>query len=100
MIENHSDFNKYPHRVFASVVLVDGKIVNWKTGNTRWTKANYANFSQPYIVYDENVEITIRSKSFIVKNRKQHNHAFEVLASRFYSQFKLHEGYNLAKPYD
>ena len=99
MIENYSDFNKDPHRVFANVILADGKIVNWKTGNTRWTKTNYANYSQPYIVYDERHEITIRSRSFVVKNRKQHNHAFETLAARFYSQFELYEGYSLAKPY-
>ena len=99
MIENRSDFNEYPHRVFASVILVDGKIVSWRTGNTRWTKDNYSSSNQPLIVYRN--KITIRSRSFMVKNREQHNNAFEILTKRFYRQFDLHKWYssNMAKPY-
>lgn len=94
-----SNFNEYPHRVFASVILLDGKIVNWKSGQYRMTKKNLGLFNQPRIVHENFEKLEVRSRSFIVHNISEHNKAFEREAVQFYKQFKLYPGYNLMKPY-
>ena len=97
--KNSSNFNVYPHLVFASVVLVDGKIANWKTGNYRWTKETYCRSKQPCSVWGGNGKITVKSRSFLVHNQKEHQKAFNKKATKFYGKFDLVDGYNLIEPY-
>ncbi len=116
MLDITTDLNKYPHRVFASVILLDNKIVNWKTGDCRWSKKNYTSSNQPLIVnvyddkivirskqslivYDNDKNIVVRSRSFIANTRQERNNIFEVKARKFYKQFKLYKGFRLMKPY-
>jgi len=88
MNKYYSDFNVYPHKIFANVVLVKGKIANWKTGSCRWTKENYFMSTQPDIVYQNEKDVTVRSRSFVVKNREKHNEVFSKQSVKFYKQFK------------
>jgi len=99
MKEDRSDFNNYPHRVFANVVLIKGKIANWKTGDYRWTIKNFFMSHQPTNVYTNEKQVIIKSRSFIVRNREEHNKAFSERAVKFYRQFKFVKGYNLMRPY-
>lgn len=83
----HSSFNTYPHRVFANAALLDGKIIDWKTGNWRWRNGQHL---KPAV---------IRTKSFIVNNNEEHSKAFNVLAVKFYKQFPMHENFRAYRPY-
>ena len=97
--ENVSDFNEYPHRIFASVVLLDGKIISWKVVNYRWTKENIGRYNHPYLVYANYTKIKIRTKSFIANNTDQHNKIFQHTVKKFFKQFKIHEKFDGIKPY-
>lgn len=97
--ENHSNFNTYPHRVFASAILIHGKIANYKIANHRWTKDNWFNNNQPSIVINNMERVKIASKSFLVRTPEEHNRAFTVKAKNFFKKYELIEGYNLIRPY-
>jgi len=99
MKEDISNFDRYPHRIFASALLIDGKLVNWKVSNKRWTKSNIGCSNQPGYVLKNWDKIKIRSKSFIVNSSEEHSKVFEKKSVKFYKQFKLHPKYNLIKPY-
>ena len=99
MRTNYSNFNEYPHRVFASVVLLNGEIINWKTGNYRWTKESIRSARMPKIAFDNWDKLEIRSRSFVVKNTEQHNRAFCIEAKNFYKQFPLPKNYDAMRPY-
>lgn len=98
-METHSDFNKFPHRVFVSVILLKNKIVNWKVGNLRWTKDTWHFSRQPGVVIKNEKKIKIFSRSFLVNNSQEHNKAFEVRAKQFLKKFKIHPKYIGMRPY-
>jgi len=102
MKSNTSNFNVYPHLIFASVVLVDGKIANFKTGDIRWTRRNFLLSTQPRMVLKTHPkEVKIRSKQFRVNNLAEHQKAFKVFADRFFKKFKIHPQYQpYFRPYE
>ena len=99
MLDITTDFNEYPHRIFASVVLLDNKIMNWKIVNYRWTKKNMGDSKQQLIIYDYLDKITVRSRSFIAHSPKEHSKIFKVKARKFFKQFEIHEWFRGMKPY-
>ncbi len=96
---NFSDFNKYPHVVFASVALIDGKIVNWKVGKCRWSIKNIWHFTHPIWIFKHSEKVKIRTRSFVVKNGDEHDRAFGFRANTFFRRYPLHENFCLLKPY-
>ena len=98
-LETISSFDEYPHRVFANVILVDNKIVRYQIGNYRYTKNSIWCHHQPRIVAENEEKIQIRSRSFLVHNRKEHNKAFEKDAVKFMKKYEIHENYEGSKPY-
>ncbi|HEX2868659.1 MAG TPA: hypothetical protein VHO03_16585 [Ignavibacteriales bacterium] len=88
MRENCSDFNKYPHRIFANALLHEGKIIDWKTGSTRWELLSY------------NPKVSLRTKSFVVKNDKEHSRVFNKDSEKFYRKFPIHPNFKGFMPYE
>ena len=99
MRSNQSDFNVYPHRIFASVVLLDGKIISWKVANYRWTMKTIGCYNHPVAVYKNYKKIKVRTRSFVANNRDQHNGIFETTTKKFFKQFEIHEKFFGCKPY-
>lgn len=88
----------YPHDVYASVLLLDGKIYNWKIGQYHWespfdVKMRYADF-------DKVDRMEVHHTSFTVNNSGEHSHAFEVLSRKWFKQWDVSDDRVGAPPYD
>ena len=90
---------KYPKILYQNVLLLDNKIVNWKTGTTHWKNVAKAfDNRQPLHILKENKDnLSVSSKSKLISNIKENNDFFTD--NSWYKQFKLHEKFNLNKPY-
>lgn len=90
----------YPHTVYASVLLKDGKITNWKIGQRRWEHNMDMTrmFKLPFNLADYEGE-TVESTSWEVNNDKEHNEVFESLAREWMKQWEVHEECNGNPPY-
>ena len=86
---------KYPRKVYKNVLLIDGKIVGWKTGETHWKSVEEATWSrQPmWIFFDEYIEkISVESTSAIVHSDEENNRFFQD--DQWYKQFEIHENFS------
>lgn len=88
--------NEWPHKVYASVLLLDGKIEGWKTGNP--PKKEPGEF-KAYWKRDRLNDYTAEYVGFEVNNDKEHNDAFEKLAPEWFRQWELAEDLHGAPPY-
>lgn len=82
----------YPHTVYASVLLLDDKIMNWKVGERKW-KHNMdmtRRINRPFSL-DDYVGEMVESIGFEANNSEEHNHAFEVLAPEWFKQWEIDE---------
>lgn len=87
----------YPHKVFASVLLLDGKIYGWKIGDRYW--------DSPYEVrmkindFDKLDRMRAEHTYWIVYNSKEHNDVYEIHAKEWFKQWEIHEDLPGFKPY-
>ena len=83
----------YPHTVYASVLLLDNKIINWKIGDRRWTDifsmTRRIRRDRPFNINDYTGE-TVESIGFEVNNSDEHDHAFAVLAKEWFKNWEVH----------
>lgn len=85
----------YPHTVYASVLLKDNKIINWKIGERKW-KHNMdmtRMFKLPFNMDGYEGE-TVESIGFEVNSDVEHNKTFSELAKEWFKQWEVHEEYN------
>ncbi|MDP4158201.1 MAG: hypothetical protein Q8911_00355 [Bacillota bacterium] len=88
--------DEYPHSVFASVLLLDGKIENWKIGgHPKKHAGDWSNFWKLDRINDYTVEHT----EFIVNNQKEHNESFERLAPEWFKKWQIASEFIGSKPY-
>lgn len=93
----HSDFNKYPHYVFATAFLVDGKIADYKIGNRErcWIDRTFrgtlweSEVAQRLTNNDKG--LTCEYKKILVNNNEEHNKAFDVLEDWLFNNFEIYE---------
>lgn len=89
---------EYPYKIYASVLLLDNKIENWKVcfnpkySIMEWTLKDWVKFNR-LDEYDTDV------KEFEVLNDKQHAEVFEELAPEWFKQWKHADDYYLYKAY-
>ncbi|UUV46038.1 hypothetical protein [Bacillus phage vB_BanS-Thrax3] len=88
----------YPHDVYASVLLLDGKIYNWKIGNRYWESPFHVKMR--YADFDKIDRMEVHHTSFTVNNSTEHSYAFEVLSRKWFKQWDIHEDRLGAPPYD
>lgn len=87
----------YPHKVYASVLLLDGKIYNYKIGEDYWkhpleVKMRFSDF--------EKIDrMTVEHTYFEVNNVEEHNAAFKVLAREWFKSWEIHEDHIGARCY-
>lgn len=92
-----SNFNEYPHKVFASVLLLDGKIYDWKIKNTHWEDPN--EITMRISDFDKIPRMEVKWTSFTVNNDEEHNRAFEEDAREWYKQWEVSEHVLYCSPY-
>ena len=82
----------YPHTVYASVLLKDNKIIDWKIGQRRWTDifSMTRRFKRPFNLDDYAGE-TVESTEFEVNNSEEHNRVFSELAREWFKQWEIDE---------
>lgn len=81
----------YPHRVYASVLLLDGKIYNYKIGQNHWEHP--AEVKMRLSDFNKIDRMTVEYTYFEVNNDEEHNAAFEVLARDWFKNWEIHENY-------
>jgi len=88
---------KYPHMVYASVLLLDGKIENWKVGGS--IRANPLEW-KTYWKMDKLKDYKTASKGFEVNTQEEHNKVFDELAPEWFRQWDHADDYRLARAYE
>lgn len=82
----------YPHTIYASVLLRDNKIINWKIGQRKWL--DHMDMTRrmklPYTKSDYDGE-TVESKVWEVNDDHEHSQVFEVLAKEWFKNWDIHE---------
>ncbi|MFE4571377.1 hypothetical protein [Paenibacillus chitinolyticus] len=81
--------DEYPHEVYASVLLLDGKIYNWKVGNYFWSHPMEAKIRMSD--FDKFDRMEVKHTSFTVNNDFEHNLAFSLNAKQWYRQWEISE---------
>lgn len=95
---NFSDFNKYPHIVYATAFLVDGKLADYKIGNWQrhWGNRTFRGLKwEGEIIKDRNIKLTCEYNQVTVKNDNEHNIAFDILLDWLDETFEKYEPANL-----
>jgi len=89
--------DKWPHKVCASVLLLDGKIEGWKTGYP--PKKEPGEF-RAYWKRDRLSDYTVEYTCFEVNNNQEHNEAFRKLAREWFRQWELADDLRGSAPYE
>ena len=88
--------DEWPHKVCASVLLLDGKIEGWKTGYP--PKTEPCDF-KAYWKKDRLNDYTVEHTCFEVNNDSEHNDAFRKLSPEWFRQWKLADDLHGSPPY-
>lgn len=93
---------EYPRKLYANVLLLNGKIINFKTGSKSWEGEKWIGSSQPLFIF-HNLENDLRSEvfPFIARDTNETNLFFEKTSKEFYKMFEISELYPdfMSKPY-
>jgi hypothetical protein len=87
----------YPHEVYASVLLLDNKILNWKVGETYWESPLFV-YTSLDMWFDVD-DLEARYTSWTVHTPEEHNRVFQELAPEWFKQWEIHEKFKGFKPY-
>lgn len=68
----------YPHKVYASVLLLDGKVVDYKIGKNYWKSPFYVSL-RGQITLDELKRCKTKYRFWEVNSDKEHNEVFNTL---------------------
>lgn len=85
----------YPYQIFASVLLVDGKIENWWLGIS---KLDY-HFDAANYLKDKSRDYVIVKTSWKINTPEEHDIVFYELSTEWFKQWELTEGFIGFKPY-
>ncbi|RXZ78018.1 hypothetical protein EBB07_28590 [Paenibacillaceae bacterium] len=105
-----SRLDEYPYELHANVLLLDGKIENWKVGSTKadvdfWPFKSYWKTNRLNIVEEECYQrfgmgdYKIETKTWTVNDSQEHADVFYVHSKEWFRQWKHADDYKLAKAY-
>lgn len=81
-LESNS-FNEYPHYVYATAYMLDGKLMDFKIGNGQrnWHTRTFRGLQWERYVWDnfETLNLYCKYNKILVNNDDEHNKAFETL---------------------
>lgn len=87
---------RYPMTLYASALLLDWKIENWKVSGNQ--KSHPFDFKHNW-KKDRLNDYTVESHSWIVNNDEEHKQVFDELAQQWLSQWKHADDYKLIPAY-
>jgi hypothetical protein len=93
------------NEIYASVLLLDNLIVNWKlSSNTKWGNTSKAfNNRQYFWVIQEGLKdesrLSVFNKIFSYSNNKEKEEIANIKAPKFYKQWEIHPKFKGFKPY-
>lgn len=87
----------YPHKVYASVLLLDDKIYNYKIGQNYWKSPMYVTMRTSD--FDKMDRMRVEYTFFEVSDSEEHSKAFDVYARDWFKQWEVHEEYVGSKCY-
>ncbi len=100
----YSNFNIYPHYVFATAFLVNGKLADYKIGNYErcWGNRTFRGSQWENEVWEHGFikkdwELTCEYTKILVNNDDEHNKAFDDLEDWLFDNFKVYEKVSLNK---
>jgi len=88
--------DNYPHKIYASVLLLDGKIESWKVGQSAWRGIGSIT---AYWKMDRINDYEVKSACWLVYNSKQHNQIFSTDSANWFKQWPVADDFYGAKPY-
>lgn len=78
---------KYPREIYCSVLLVEGKIVDYKIGTTYWFDKGLVTL-RGQISWEDYQRAEVKYTSWIVNNDFENGEVFGRLAPEWMEQFK------------
>lgn len=91
----YSDFNIYPHYVYATAFLVKGELADYKIGSyeSNWERRTFRGSSWENEVAEHfnDWDLTCKYKKILVNNSDEHNDAFELLEMWLDNSFKKYK---------
>ena len=69
----------YPHKVYASVLLLNGEIVDYKVGEHYWTSVKEVTL-RGQISYKDLLKCTVNHKCWEVNSKEEHENVFNKLS--------------------
>ena len=97
----YSDFNTYPHYVFATAFLVNGELADYKIQNRErnWENRTFRGSDWENEVWEKGfitkeLDLTCEYKKILVNNSEEHNEAFEKLEDWLFTNFKIYQKAN------
>ena len=93
--KRYSNFNDYPHYVYATAFLVNGKLADYKIGSIEeeWALKTFRGSKWENEVWqhgfiDKDWQLTCAYHSEWVRNNEEHNKAFDKLENWLKETFK------------
>lgn len=94
----YSDFNQYPHYVYATAFLVNKKLADYKIQNSesRWGLRTFRgrpweNEIWQHGFIDKDWDLTCEYNKILVNNKDEHEKAFETLENWLFDTFEIYE---------
>ena len=84
----------YPKTLYHSVLLLDGKIIGWKTANYGWDTVEKALCNRQavnLILTATREQLSVACESAVVNDTEENNAFFDDKA--FFERFPIHEDY-------
>lgn len=89
-------FETYPHYVYATVFLLDGKLMDYKIGNQEkcWETRTFRGQEWENYVFDnfQKLNLYCEYKKILVNNADEHNEAFEILEKWIHKNYETYKG--------
>ena len=96
-----NSFDKYPHYVYATAFLVNGKLADYKIqnrerdwGDKTFRGSKWENEIWQHGFVDKDWKLTCEYKKILVTNDEEHNEAFETLEMWLDNEFKKYKNFN------
>lgn len=98
----YSNFNTFPHYVYATAFLVNGELADYKIqdrkrcwGDRTFRGSAWENEVWQHGFIDKDWDLTCKYNKILVNNDKEHNNAFELLEMWLDNSFKKYKNMSM-----
>ena len=86
--------NEYPYMLYTSVLLLDGRIENWKTGDRHWNNIGTITLLWNF---DRIKDYKVKWTGWFIENVEQNEKVFNILSHKWLKQWEYAKDYHLMK---